>query len=169
MLRAVIVLILNKLLTIAGGLSILYRIFGAQVTGAIYKRVHYDIGKIRKRDIGVTIRNGRLVGLLNLRLFVQQKFGISISLSGLDLEFTQSGNQLGHVKMNKVVVLPNDTTTTVPFQLEVPAGKFLDHIQRIIDGSQASVLAPVSAKGKAYLSNGVSIPISFTLNFLSLG
>jgi hypothetical protein len=158
---------MSQLLKIAGGLALLNFLLGSRVSGAIFDRIEYDLAGIRRQDVRMDVRNGRVVALVNLRLFLKQMFGITLSVTGVDLAFTQQGNNLGIIRANRYITLPHARATEVPLLLMVPAGNFLDHLQTLLSGGAATALAPINIAGSIYLSNGVTVPVRLTLNFLS--
>lgn len=156
---------------IAGGLALAYFTVGGQVTKALYDRIDYELAKIRRSDIRIDFPGGRLAVLLNLRLFLKQSFGPTLTLTGVDLQFRQLGNSLGRIRTNESITLPNAKTVTVPLLLSVGVGSFADHLYQLITnrGGNSSPLAPIEITGSLHLSNGTSVPVSTSLNFFSFG
>jgi hypothetical protein len=107
--------------------------------------------------------------MLNLKLFMRQSFGVALSLRGIDLNFSQLGNNLGHIRANQGVNLPHGISVAVPLTLSVQVSGFANHLMELVGGKKGSPLAPIKISGKAYLSNGQVIPISTFLNFISVG
>lgn len=158
---------MSQLLKVAGGLALLYQLVGSRVSGAIFDRIEYSLAKVRREDVAVRIEEGRLYGLIKLRLWFKQSLGTNLSLTGVSLGFTQQGAYLGNIRANQNILLTNGQTVEVPLLLRVPAGSLLSHLQTLLEGSTSNPLAPIEISGFLYLSNGRQVPVRFTMNFFS--
>ncbi|SER16400.1 hypothetical protein [Neolewinella agarilytica] len=158
---------MSQLLKVAGGLALLYQLVGSRVSGAILDRFTYDLAGIRRQDIAMRIEAGRVLATIDIRLFLKQTLGPDIRLTAVSLNFSQQGGYLGNIRANQNVLLPNARTVEVPLRLRVPAGSFLIHLQRLLEGGRGAALAPIDISGSLFLSNGRELPVRLTMNFFS--
>jgi hypothetical protein len=164
------VLQMGQILKLIGIVATAGYLFGDQLSSAIHERYEYSFDGLRQGDIRFDFRQGRLVGLLNLRLLVKQMFGTNLTLTSVQLSFKQQGILLGVLNHTELVILPHAETVENPIALVIPAGPFWDRLEQIMQpGNLSSAIAPLEISGKLFLSNGIAIPISRSLNFLSIG
>ena len=161
---------MSQLLRIAAYSALGYLLLGGRVIGAVMDRFTYELGKPRLSDIGLDWRNGEAFALLKMRLYLKQSTGLDLSVMSVSLNFSQGGNPLGSVRTNQSSILPNNETVEVPLKLDIPQGKFFAHLQSLAEPqTNRFALDPIKATGSVTLSNGISFPVFFTMNFFSFG
>ncbi|MEM6771195.1 MAG: hypothetical protein AAF597_11480 [Bacteroidota bacterium] len=160
---------MGQIFKLIGVVSVAGLLFGERLFNAIHDRYEYSLDRLRGGDIRFDFRRGKVVGLLDIRLFIKQLFGITLTLTGVELTFRQNNILLGVLDHVELVNLPHATTTEVPLTLVIPAGPFLERLRQITEpGNLSSAIAPLEISGRLYLSNGVSLPVRRSLNFLSI-
>lgn len=161
---------MGQIFKLIGVVSVAGLLFGGQLLNAVHDRYEYSLDRMRGGDIRFDFRQGRVIGLLDIRLFIKQLFGITLTLTGVELTFRQNNVLLGVLDHVELVNLPHAQTTEVPLTLIIPAGPFLDRLEQITQpGNLSSAIAPLEISGRLHLSNGVALPVRRTLNFLSIG
>lgn len=157
---------MGQILKIAGGLLILARLFGGQVTGAIMDKVQYNFGRIDRSSIKIKLQEGQLVGIMRMTILFKQSFGLNLAAQQLRLSLSQQGKYLGQVVVNEQITLPNAQTVEIPFNIIIPAGAFLNRISELLDG-RGQIYAPIDINGSISLNNGVEVPIRSSVKFFT--
>jgi hypothetical protein len=159
---------MGQLLKIAGLLGLMWKLYGDQMTSAVFDRVEYKFSTIRSQHIRQNEQSGEFYGLLRIELLLKQSFGLNLSAQQLTLQLSQQGQNLGKVTVNEPVLLPNATTVPIPVDVIVPAGGFLTRLEDIIKDPEARWQAPIDIQGSLMLSNGIEVPVFASLDFMNL-
>lgn len=160
---------MGQLLKIAGIVSTAILLFGDRITGAIYDRIEYTFGRLRRGDVRFGFSGNQAIVSISMRMYLEQNFGVTDTLTNLVISFSQQNMLLGYVDYRALVVLPAGEEVEIPFTVRIPSGPFLERLQiALTPGNNNSLLAPIVITGKAYLASGLVLPISteMTLNDL---
>jgi len=160
---------MGQILKIAGLLYTVWKLYGDQVTSAVFDRIEYKFSPIRRKHVRPDVTDdGTLLLLLRVELQLRQTFGANLSALQLTLDLSQQGQHLGKITVNDPVVLPNATTVPIPVDVIVPAGGFLDRLMSILKDPVNRLLAPLDIQGTLTLSNGIEVPVFTSLDLNSL-
>jgi hypothetical protein len=161
---------MGQIFKIVGILALGGFFFGEKIVDSLYDKIEYSFGALRRGDIRFDFRKGKLVGLFDLRLNFKQSFGVNDTQKRMKLTFRQQSTIIGVLDVLELTNLPHAETVQIPMTVVVPAGPFLARLQEITKpGNLASALAPLEISGAAYLASGVTVPVHYSLNFLSFG
>lgn len=155
------------MLRLIGGLFLLYTM-ASQAANSLLSAIDYDFKPINRSDFRIGIDQGRVVGKLRLHLIVKNKGSVSLTAERLSLQISQQGTLLGTVITTNPISLPAQSEKDLSFDLQIPAGQFLNRLEAIFNGSISQAIAPLHIKGNLTLNGGQVIPINRQVKFFAV-
>lgn len=141
---------------------------GSRAAGNIATNIDWTYEKIQRKDLGITIREGRVVGLVKIKLRILNRNAVSIYLQGYQATIMQEGVRLGSVtSLDQNIELPSGEPRTISAEFEIAGQEFIERLQSLLEGN-GDGLAPIQINGRVTLSNGFSFAIPQTLEFFAL-
>lgn len=155
------------MLRIIGGLFVLYQL-ASRAANSLLSQIEYSFKPIQKRDLSIVIEDSKLIGKLRIHLVVQNKGGVNLTAESLQLQISQQSSLLGQVLTTNPVQIPAKVEKELSFDLNVPAGEFLDRLDTILKQGITSAVAPLDIKGILTLNGGQQIPINRQIKFFAV-
>jgi hypothetical protein len=159
----------NVLRNIAIGLALnfAFRKFG-EAAGGVADNIEWSIEKLRKQDLSVDLRQGKVVGLIKLKLRVRNKNSVSIFLRAYNATISQEGTLLGSVStQDPNIELPAGEERVLSTEFVVMGEEFTDRLQEILAG-RASLFSPIDINGIVRFNEGVQIRLAQQVEFFAI-
>lgn len=152
---------------IGGAIAIRFLMSGA--TAVLSEKLIVNPLPLSQANFKVVIRDSKVVGIFSPKLEVINRFGFAITVQSLYLEARQQGQLLSQIQTPNLVTIQNAESKILSVDMAIGANDFLDRINTLLEGNNASALSDINISGSLTLTNGVSFPISTTLKFISVG
>lgn len=159
--------LLLRTLLVGIGLSAASRLFG-RVASNVSGNFDWTVEKIQRRDLGVTIREGRVVGLIKIRVRILNRNPFSVFLQGYRAVISREGTALASVATaGASIELPSNEPRTIVAEFTIPGQEFVNQLRLLLAG-ESDFLAPIDIQGEVTLSNGIMLPINQRIEFFAL-
>lgn len=138
-----------------------------QTISAATGKVQWEMQPIRRSDIRLNFREGRLVAIIKVRLSIINKNPVSIYLQGYRAVISQEGNPLGSLATTTRIELPSNEPRTLEADFTIPGGNLVNRLQDLLEG-KGSAISPIRIDGELELGNGLVLPIRQQLELFAL-
>lgn len=140
----------------------------ATASNVASKQINWTLEPLRREDLGATVRQGRVMGLIKARIKVVNLSPVAITLQGYQAILRRNGELLASLGVgNSGISLPPQQPVVLTAEFVVPGNEFTAQLRQLIDG-QTRVLDPIDIAGQLIFSNGLKINIDNQLRFFSL-
>ena len=156
---------MGTILRYVGIFFLISRVAGKSFNAA-YSNVDWNFLPIRRKDFRLQIREGKLLGVIRLRMAVTNSNPVPIMVEGFKATISQGTQTLGIINTTDAIQLPVNEKKELGLSLDIDSTSFLERVKAIAEG--AGALDPIKINGVVNIQGGNALPISQTVSFFSV-
>lgn len=156
---------LLKIIIVGAALKLASSRFNVAATD-VANNFKYIVNKPSKKDIRITLRDGKLVGVIKLGVSIKNENPISVYLNAYRANLKRNDRLVGSINTTTKIELPSNETRTITAEFVLSGENIISELEAILEGG--SLLSPIIIDGQIELSTGLVLPISQKLEFLKV-